>query len=329
VANWRTNFYLANRANNLADAMLTMLNNATGDSSNVPGMDPRTNGEDVIRNSLITDAEYFMSMDPARLEDEFNSQIRAANLSTNAEAKANLDLAQATLNPTVWHGVAAKKFHKQISYATTFMDQQGAQATFAAQAAGMMLAVSVQFRESFYSLVDTTIAVCNAKIARTPVSSDLNWKSILIDIVGELKDLVTGKTIADLASWTIDTMLKATSKFTEEPPVDGEPAQIVDGYVNARNLLVRSYEDNVGSIQSWVSARRGELAGLTMPLLEPLPRTTDVDSPDFRYENFAYVEPVPGVDNASVERERTQYAEEKSKPHRLIGARLDGAEGPR
>lgn len=65
---------------------------------------------------------------------------------------------------------------------------------------------------------------------------------------------------------------------------------------------------------------------MKLPLLELLPTSTDVDSTDFRYENFSYLEPVPGVDSASVEAERTRYVEEKSKPGGLIGTRLGGEE---
>jgi len=101
MVTWRTNYYLANRAVDLADVMLTVVNNSTGDSPNAPDVDERVNGADVVRNSLITDAEHFMSMDPARLEDEFNSQIRAANLSGDAEAMASLDLLQGPFNPTI------------------------------------------------------------------------------------------------------------------------------------------------------------------------------------------------------------------------------------
>lgn len=323
MANWRTNFHLAERSNELANSMLNMLNTTTGQSPNVPGAGIAGEGEAAVRNTLIADAEYFMSMDPKRLEQEFNDQVRAANLALDAEARANVRLVQDVLDPNVWHGTAAEAFHKQMTHIETFMDQQSAQASMAAQAAGMMFAVSVQYRESFYDLADKTIAVCRAKINST-VGEAPKWKSLTADVAGAVKGLVTGKTVADLASWTIDQILAATKLFAETDVQDGEPTQIVDGYLIARDTLVSSYESNVGTIESWIASRRTDLDQLKLPLLEPLPPTTDVDSPDFRYENFAYGEPVPGVDNTSVERERTSYVEEKPKPGGLIGPGLAG-----
>jgi hypothetical protein len=323
MADWQTNFYLANRSNDLADAMLTMLNVTTGQPANVPGVGDPANGEAAVRDSLIADAEYFMSMDPERLEQEFDSQVRAANLTLDADARASVRLVQDVLDPNVWHGTAAELFHKQMTHIETFMDQQSSQALLAAQAAGMMFSVSVQYRESFYDLVDKTIAVCNAKIAERAAEAT-NWKSVTLDIIGAVKNLVTGKTAADLLNWSVDQILSATKSFTDKPAPDGAPAEIVDGYLNARNSLTQSYESNLGNIKSWLESRCGDIEQLKLPLLEPLPVSADVDSPDFRYENFSYHEPVPGVDNGSVERERTRYAQEKAKPDGLIGVRLAG-----
>jgi hypothetical protein len=52
---------------------------------------------------------------------------------------------------------------------------------------------------------------------------------------------------------------------------------------------------------------------------------TDVDGPAFRYGEFQFHEPVPGVDDTTVERERKRHAEDSSpKPGGLIGQRLSG-----
>src|ERR1041385_7182829 len=110
------------RADELADSILTMCS-VNGGSPTVPGLDPRENGEQAIRSSLITDAEEFMSLDPERLEDEFGQQVRAGQQTKNPESGADISYAQDVLDPNVWSGTAAKAFHKQLSYMRSFVDQ--------------------------------------------------------------------------------------------------------------------------------------------------------------------------------------------------------------
>jgi hypothetical protein len=136
------------------------------------------------------------------------------------------------------------------------------------------------------------------------------------------------KTAEELARFGFEKLLDATKKFTDAPVPDDSAAAIVDGYISSRDRLKKSYHDNVDAIQRWIADRRAEFAADKPGLLAPLPPTTDVDGPAFRYSGFQFAEPVPGVDDASVERERQHYVEEKPKPGGLIGFRLSGQGEP-
>jgi hypothetical protein len=328
MAYWRTNEQLATWADIFATELLNMVNFTTEKSPNIPGVDPRVNGEAVIRDAIIEDAAFFMSMNPERLEQEFNDQVRAAALVHDDAAMANVRYAQSLFDPDIWTGEAARAFHMQMTNIENFVTEQQEQALVAAQAAGMMLAVSVQFRESFFSLMDMTTDVCQATV-RGQVNTGTNWKSLFVDIVAEVKSILTTKAAADLGSGAIDKLISATKMFTDEPVPDSDAGAIIDGYIGSRDRLKRSFQDNVDAIRLWITARRTEFANpkLQPGLMAPLPPTTDVDRPDFRYSEFQYVEPIPGMDDASVERERQRYVEEKPKPGGVIGHRLSGEDG--
>ncbi len=327
---WRTNEQLATWADIFADELLNMVNFTTETSPNIPGVNPKENGEAVVRDGIVADAEFFMSMDPQRLEDEFNDQVWATNHIHDDGAIANVEYVQGLVAPGIWAGDAAEAFFTQMSNVKTFITGQQAQTVMAAQAAGMMLAVSVQFRESFFSLMEMTTDVCQA-IVRGQVNKDTNWKSLFVDIVAEAKNLLTLKTPADLTSSLVDKVIGGTKMFSDEPVPDSDAGVIIDGYISSRDRLKKSFQDNVDAIRQWIAQRRAEFAAsrTAVLLLRPLPPYTDVDGPDFRYSLFQYApQPVPGVDDGSVERERQHYVEEKVKPGGLIGRRMSGEGEP-
>jgi hypothetical protein len=329
MAYWRTNEQMATWADIFATELLNMVNFTTEKSPNIPGVDPQVNGEAVIRDVIIEDAEFFMSMNPERLEQEFNDQVRAAATVHDDAAMANMEYAQSLFAPGIWTGHAAEAFHKQMTNIENFVTEQQAQALLAAQAAGMMLAVSVQFRESFFSLMDMTTDVCQAAV-RGQVNTGTNWKSLFVDVVAEVKNILTMKAAADLGSGAIDKLISGTKMFTDEPVPDSDAGAIIDGYIGSRNRLKKSFQDNVEAVQRWIASRRTEFADKDRApeLMKPMSPTTDVDGPAFCYSEFAYVASVPGVDDASVEWERQRYITEKSKPGGLIGRRLSGEGEP-
>jgi hypothetical protein len=126
----------------------------------------------------------------------------------------------------------------------------------AAQAIGMMYAVSVSFRASCQDLMSQTAIVCDA-IADKNAPQPTNWAKVVVDLVGKVIDVVS------------------------------------------------SPKDIIG-------------------LPEPLPASTNVGSPDFRYEKFFYEDHDPADHAPEVERERQRHADEKTKPDGVIAQRLGG-----
>lgn len=122
----------------------------------------------------------------------------------------------------------------------------------------------------------------------------------------------------------MDQFLGHATAAVEKEPVAGDKAiPVVEGYLSARDSLFASYEDNLEQIRAWIQARWTDVHADTVTIPVPLPASADVDSPDFRYENFALVGH-PADLTAQVERERQQYVDEKTRPGGLIGHRLAG-----
>lgn len=315
---WVTNEELLLRSDELADVMLTMLANV-GIQVDIPGYDDDVD-VDAVRESFWLDAADYTSMDPAKLEEEYNEILQTAtHLFEHPEVTGPTTRAGSKI--TAWHGTAADAFADQMENIRSFATQQRIHTWFAAQAVSMMFALSVQFRASHDDLVEKTISVCRSMIA-SQTNSNPNWRSVLTDAVQGAVDILTMKAAGDLVKWGVDRLIQEVG--TEDTPVTGDNERaVLDGYVTARDQLRKSYASNLTLVQEWVDARRRSFAELTMPLLSPLPTSTDVDSPDFRYEEFYYdLHDNPGVYAPEVERERTKYVEEKSNG--LIGQRLDG-----
>jgi len=192
----------------------------------------------------------------------------------------------------------------------------------------MMFAISVQFRESIHDLQVQTTSVCRSMIGKQG-NSGPQWKALLVDVIQDISNIVSGKTAADLAKWAIDKTLSLVKEQVKGEPVRGDDERaVLNGYLDAREELRASYNKNLDRIREWVDGRREEFEGLKLMLREPLKKSiTDVDSPDFSYEHFHYADhDDPSVYAREVESERQKYVDEKPKPGGLISQRLDGEE---
>ncbi len=320
MANFVSNNDLSSAAFGLAHSMLTMCDR-NGIGPDLIGV-PDNMDVDVFRRQFEVDAELYMSMDPARLAEEYD-EIRSAANQNGPSADPNGVIERAKIDlEAIWQGEAADAFVIQLGRVQDRISTQHEYALAGAQAVGMMYAVSVSFRASCYDLMSQTSVVCDAvadKLAPAPTA----WGKIALDIAGKIIDVVRNPTqIADMA---IDELLNLVGKVTEDEPVAGaEAIPVVSGYVDARDRLFSSYEQALGGIESWISARRGEYVGLDDTLPQPLPANADVDSPDFSYERFFYLDHAPGDHAPEVDRERQRYVEEKSDPHGVIAQRLAG-----
>jgi hypothetical protein len=314
-----TNDELMRGAYNLTGAIIAMYR--------ADGFDPDRIGEpdetdvNAIGATIEDDAELFMSMDPDRLTEEYD-EILAAARSTVHEADPNGVIARLhkELEPN-WAGPAATTFSIQLSKIQSCIAVQHEYTLLAAQAVGMMFAVTTQFRASCRDLMEQTAQTCDS-VAAGSGNPGRNWLETGVDLVRAVITTVSTAKPEALLNWGIDQFVAEVGAAT---PVPGDKAgPVVEGYVAARERLFSSYEDNLEQIRAWISARRVDLASLGETIPGTLPASMDVDSPDFHYESFYYPDHVPADYAPEVERERQRYVEEKTRPDGVISERLAG-----
>jgi hypothetical protein len=222
-----------------------------------------------------------------------------------------------------WHGEAAVEFSRQMSRIKNCIDAQYTFTQFATHAVSMMYALSVQFRASCRDLMEKTADTCDAIAAEQP-NPGLSWASIGTSFAKAVIDGIKSADPLKLKDWAVDQLLGSAAEALAPKPVAGEKAiPVVRGYVSARDDLFASYEDNLEQIRAWIQKCWEQVEFDTTSIPFPLPATTDVDSPDFRYEHFAHVGNTANL-APEVERERQRYVEEKPKPGGIITQRLDG-----
>jgi hypothetical protein len=321
VANFVTDTDLQAAAFGLAHSMLEMLDR-DGVGPDVIGL-PDQMDVDVFRRSFEVDAEVYMSMDPARLSQEYDEIRTAANANGPSSDPHSIIQAAVVGLEAHWHGDAADKFFEQLTRIQQRIATQHDYTLVAAEAVGMMYAVNVAYRASCHDLMSKTAIVC-AAIAEEHAPQQTNWAKVIVNFVGKAIDVVNAP--KDILGMAVDGILGKIESATEDKPVAGADAlPVVNGYIEARDELFSSYENSIGQVHEWIDARRREYAELDETLPQPLPSITDVDSPDFRYENFFYDQhDNPREYAPEVERERQRYVDEKTKPDGAIAQRLAG-----
>jgi hypothetical protein len=306
----------------LSGAMTAMLA-ADGLDPDILGVPDHVDG-DVIARSLEVDAELYMSMSPARLTEEYNEILDAAT-TTKRESDPNGFVESARSDIEAWWvGEASRAFTVQCTKIQNCIDSQFEYTVLAAQAIGMMYAVNAQFRASCLDLMEKTAQTCRS-VTDGLGSPDAAWAEAGIGLFRAAIDAIKNADPSKITSWAVEQIWSQVGSAVSNTTVPGaEAIPVVSGYVAARDRLFAAYEDNLDGVGKWISARREDLAGLTMAIPEPLPPCTDVDSPDFRYEGFHIGGDMQGDFGAEVDRERQKYVAEKTKPDGVITHRLSG-----
>jgi hypothetical protein len=320
VRNWVSNEELQASAYRLAGAMAAMLR-ADGLDVDITGV-PDQEDADVFAETFDLDAQTYMSMDPAKLEEEYEEIRLAASDTSIADSRGVLSGMRIDIE-SLWVGDAATAFSEQLNKIISCVAKQHEYSLNAAQAVGMMYAINVQFRASCLDLMDRTTETCES-VTNELGNPGNTWAEAGLHLVSTLISAIGSP--AQIGKLAIDEFLGLMGKATGSRPVEGaEAIPVVTGYRTARDRLFNAYEDNLGQIRTWLTGVRDEYAGIagaTIP--EPLPACADVDSPDFRYELFKYHEHVAAEYAPEVERERRRYADEKAKPDGVIAQRLGG-----
>jgi uncharacterized protein YukE len=326
---WRTNEQMATLAHELGTELTQLLDNEGGGVPDypplVPGGSPSPNPQKTIVDSIVHDAIDFMSLEPQKIADEYRRMQSAADATgENGEAKRNLKIALAQIAAN-WHGDAALAFAGQMSNIEEFMNQQEKNLLTAAQAMGTAFGLAVHMRESYCNLAENTMAACRNVLAKQ--SHGVGPRAGLalgVEIVKsgiKLADVDTAKKLKD---WVIDKFFESLKGAVEEKPIEDSGADaVVDSYARARDQLRQSFEDGLNQLRDWLNDQHWAYIRKPIPLLDPLPGSAGVDSPDFSYDRFFNDHHAKGTYTPKVEQERKKYVDEKQDPHGVIAERLD------
>lgn len=272
-------------------------------------------------------AEHFMTLDPARITDEYErmqSVARDVGYDTSEEIMGGVDQIEQDLSD--WLGDAADAFRRQLVNIKVFTNVQG---EFVARTLGALaasLALAAHARRDYLELVRATVEGIDKAIADASEQATV----FLIKVGGGIAKTVIGtladpaKAMSTLAQGAIDIVVEGVSHSINGVEVD----DILRSFADQERRMREAYDDELDMISHSLKQAGDALAEETFDLYEPLPSSTDVDSPDFRYERFYTKDQLPeGRFNQQVEDERKKMlAEEQgpdSGPHNLIQRRLE------
>ncbi|WP_436494714.1 hypothetical protein [Actinokineospora sp. HUAS TT18] len=288
-----------------------------------PGGNPRQ----TYIESLVIDAQEFMALDPQKITDEYFRIQGAAQRTYSGEAKAELEVAGSRLAAN-WHGEAATEFAKQMSYAESFMEQQAERMAFAMQALCTAYHLAVEIRRSYVDLAEAAIAACDVEMGKQAGRE----AKARVGLGSELVKAVIGglglKGALEIVKQTIDGAVSVVSK-TEEIELEGsEAGEVVNLYLAGRDRLRHHWESGLWDIRDWLAQQDSALSKDSVPLLEPMPSSVDVYSPDFSYKHFYSDHHAPETYAPRVEEQRRKLIDAKNleEPSGLIGHLLAGGE---
>jgi hypothetical protein len=295
-----------------------------------PGGTPSPDSRQTFINSFIADAEDFMSVEPQKVEAEFERMLGEGSVinvlgSTQGGALENAN-ARLAAN---WHGAAADAFAAQMFNIQRFLDEQRDRVLQAAKAMGTLYKLTIETRRSYYNLAEATIAACAKEMTDQENRDTKADIGILGEIVSAGLSLFNLEKAVDLLKEGLKGFTDITTKSVEISLEGSAAPEVVESYIRGRNQLRESFDSGLHELAKWIKDQHSQLRGESMPILEPLPACVDITGPDFRYEIFQHEDRDPGAYGPKVEQQRAELAEvnhRTSDPE--IGRRLDGHKGP-
>ncbi|WP_258907806.1 hypothetical protein [Actinokineospora sp. UTMC 2448] len=285
---------------------------------------PSGNPRQTYTDSLVLDAEDFMALDPQKINDEyFRIQRAARDTGEDGEAKGYLEVAGARLAAN-WHGAAATAFALQMSHIDTFMTQQQDRLLLAVQSMGALYKLVIDVRDSYYELADATIAACDLEMGKQATREAKGEIVIGAEIASAAVQLFSASNLRDLLTAGVEKFISISKESANIYLEGSEAGEVVNNYIRERDELRRSWESGLIVIRDWISNQESQLAGDSIPLLEPLPPNVDIDSPDFSYEHFANTNYSVDIFSPKVKQKREEMAFEE-EPSGIIADRLDPA----
>ncbi|WP_172803354.1 hypothetical protein [Alloactinosynnema sp. L-07] len=262
----------------------------------------------------ITD---YLVLSPPKIWDAFNSFVVAGGEHHNTTIEGLLGEIGASLSE--WDGPAAEAFGVHLSNIRGFLDGQRRHLDQLLIGYASAYKLAVLARESWKSLVEEWIEVSR----QYRLDDDERRRAVRMKVAAGILAAVAGAaTGGTVLAAGIGAMGALTGAAAEEITADlgGDTGSDVwQSYERAYQRLAESNLGEIETIRKFVQAQCDEITAESVPMYEPLPSSTDVDSPDFRYERFFHQDREDGF-SRDVAAERTKYVAEKGKS----GFRSDG-----
>jgi uncharacterized protein YukE len=331
VADWITNEDLALTAHRLGTAVMAMYDKAgiTVSVPAYPGGTPSPDSRETFINSFIADAEDFMSVEPQKVQGEFERMLGEGNVinrlgSTQGGALENAN-ARLAAN---WHGAAADAFAQQMFNIQRFLDEQRDRILQAAKAMGTLYELSIEARRSYHNLAEATIAACEKEMDEQDKRDTTAQVGLLGEIVDAGLSLFSAEKLVQLLSEGIKGFTQIGAKTVEISLDASEAAEVVQNYLGGRDRLRESFDSGLHKLTKWIKAQDGQYRREPMPILEPLPVCVDITGPDFRYEIFQHEDRDPDTYSPKIEQQRAEITKKRQAEDSEISRRLNSDKGP-
>jgi hypothetical protein len=295
MGDWRTDRDLDVAARDLADTFTWMLDDELPASGY-----PKEQIDGIYR-----DKDIFESLDPQKLYDEYERIYKAA-LAVGDNYDAVAEFRQSGRYLANWTGSAADEFKMQLDKMEIFCDEQQTRILRGLLGVTAVYAVAVEGRESFYSLLRAARAAgINAKEQQRKEDAKLK-SALLFDLAGGILGRDPGNLLGSAVVTAVDM-----GKDISERIIEGNDAdQVMNNYRQEADRLCQSFGMSLDRVTKDLNDQLSD-AAKPAEFFKPLPTVCDVDSPDFRYENFHDNVNDPGPIGPRVEEERQKYVEEK------------------
>ncbi|HVK21223.1 MAG TPA: hypothetical protein VM677_07670 [Actinokineospora sp.] len=250
----------------------------------------------------------YLVLSPPKIWDAFNGFVVAGGEHHNTTVEGLLGETEASLSE--WDGSAAEAFGVHLSNVRGFLDGQRRHVDQLLIGYASAYKLAVQARESWKSLVEEWIEVSQ----QYRLDDDERRRAVRIKVGAGILAAVAGAVTGGTAlAAGLGAMGALTGAAAEEITADlggDSGADVWQSYERAYRRLADSNLGEMENIRRHVQAQLDEVSAEAVPMYEPLPSSTDVDSPDFRYERFFHGDRESGF-SRDVDGERTKYVAEK------------------
>lgn len=254
---------------------------------------------------------HFIGADLDELDAEFD-RLRGVAQGLNRNFNSNLHHTLKVLTKVLfdWNGETADACQRQLSNIETFLVSRSERLNEVLNGLATIKAIEMAARGNHIRLTQAIMAQCDKAIEGVDAQTT---EYIVTGIAEGVKRLIDWKKLVDDSiDATADAIMALSGKPTFIDATDS--AAIVDHYIEAHRAMLHDYQAALDAVTDNLSTALAQIEN-EKKLLAPLPPSTNVTSPDFRWERFVPEgTTVPPHMDTRVERERERYRKELEAP---------------